>query len=480
MAQPRPGTLEQLAVAAPDQLVLVEHGTGRTRTRAELDERAGRLAAALADRHRATHGTRVAVHADAPSVEVLELGLALAKLGAIPVPVPRAVTGDELRMLLDAVGVELVFEAVGDGATADALPLGATEYESLLAGAPPGPYPLSGFRTAPANLLTSAGTPTRLVERVDDRTRHADLAAAAGDLLSRARHRPSRGHLVAAPVWLPATLLHANVTLLAGGALVLLPDDAPDAWLDALAEHGPGTAVLTPAQVAALLALPAATREAADTTALDALLVAGDHLPLPHRLAAADLLGEDAVVPLYATAECGPVAALDGDLTTTDPGTAGRPLQAITVEIHDAAGRGVPRGTPGTVHVRSPLASGGAAAAGDHGLRDDEGRLVVLGRGAATWSAADGRIVGTLALEDALLGDEALAAAAVTAGADGRLSACVEPRPGAAPDPQALRERVRDALGPDAVPATVEVLAALPRDRLGRVVRQVAGAAASV
>ncbi len=93
MARPRPGTLEQLAEAAPDQLVLIEHGTGRTRTRGELEERAGTLALALAAHHGVEHGTRVALQADATSLELVEVGFALAKLGAVPVPLPGAVDG---------------------------------------------------------------------------------------------------------------------------------------------------------------------------------------------------------------------------------------------------------------------------------------------------------------------------------------------------------------------------------------------------
>ncbi len=347
-----------------------------------------------------------------------------------------------------------------------------TDIDRLVANGPAGSPPLSGFRTAPVNVLAHAGTPTRFAERTDARTDHAELATVAGDLLTRARHRPSRGHLLAAPAWLPATLLHANVTLLAGGPLVILPAFEPRAWLAALAEHEPGTAVLTPAMLAAILGLDSATLEAADTTALDAVIVAGDHLPLPHRLAAADLLGEDAVAPLYATAEAGPVAVVHPQDTTSDPGTAGRPLQGVVVEVQNAEGGAVSRGTPGLIRVRSPLASGGTAVPGDHGLRDEDGRLVVLGRCATSWSSAEGRPVGTLAIEDALLGERCVTAAAVGCSREGRPFARVElHQDDDAAEPAALQDRVRDGLGPDAVPVTVELVTTLPRDRLGRVLR---------
>lgn len=468
MARPRPGTLEHLSDAAPDQLVLVEHGTDRTRTRGELDERAGSLAVALAAEHGIGHGSRVALQADGASLEVLETVYALAKLGAVPVPIPTAVREEELAAALRGTDAALLLSEVTVGAGGLHL---ATDVERLVRSAAGGARPLSGFRTAPVNVLASAGTPTRFAQRADDRTDHAALATVAGDLLTRARHRPSRGHLLAAPVWLPSTLLHANVTLLAGGPLVLLPEFDGRRWLDALGEHEPGTAVLTPSMVAEILELDPAVLEAADTTSLDAAIVAGDHLPLPHRLAAADLLGEDAVAPLYGTFESGPIAVLHPEEVTADPGTAGRPLQGVTVEVRAEDGNAARRGTRGILHVRSPLATDGAAVPGDHGHRDEEGRLVVLGRDATDWTSEEGRPIGTLAVEDVLMAAADVAAAVVRVGTDGRPHARVEPRDGGSADVAALADRVRETLGADAVPSALEVVPALPRDRLGRPVR---------
>ncbi|MTD47107.1 AMP-binding protein [Conexibacter sp. W3-3-2] len=457
MAQPRPGTLEALAAAAPDQVVLREHGSGRTRTRAAWDEQAGALAAVLADRHGVGHGARVAILLARPRLELLDLVLALAKLGAVPVLLPP---GADPAPADPAV----VFAAAGDGPPTGALTL-EEDLPALVAGAPAGTRPLSGFRTAPRTVLATAGMPTRLLERDDTHTDATALATVAGDLLVRAGHRQGRGHLLAAAPWLPATLLHANVAALAGGELTIVPSGRPQDWLDALGTHEPGTAVLTPADLAAILALPAATLEAADTTALDALLVAGDHLPLPHRLAAADLLGEESVAPLYATAELGPVALLHREALTADPGTAGLPLQGVEVTVRGPDGTAVGRGTVGRIDARSPLRAGPAdATSGDLGLRDEDGRLVVLGRRWDGWTDDDGRPVGPLRAQDAALGDPAVAAAVATADA-----LLVQAAADATPDPGALADRVRATCGADAArDLEVRVVARLARDPLGR------------
>lgn len=472
MAKPRPGTLEHLAVLAPDAVVLTEHGTGRAHTRAAWDERAGALAVALRERHGVGHGSRVAFLLDGPSLELFELVLALAKLGAAPVPLVPGVDPAHLPDVLAHAQAAALLTDDPEVARRTGGILTGEEYDALLDDAPAGPRPNSGVRVAPVSLVAATGATAgpRLVERADDRMSRAELSQLLGDLATRAGHRPSRGHLVAAPPWLPATLLHANIALLAGAALTVVPAFTPTGWLRALEEHEPGTAVLTPAMVAALVALSPGEQEEHDTSTLDAAVVAGDHLPVPHRAAAADLLGLESVVCVYATAEAGPVAALAGEDLAEDPGTAGTPLQAVHVEVRGDDDAAVPRGAPGTVHVRSPLAVGAPAATGDLGVREEDGRLRLLGRaGTPVWTDPAGRPVGALAVRDVLHEDPAVVAVAVDPPATGTPSRVrVELTAGAQADPGALADRLRTALGPDAA-AAVEVVAALPRDALGRV-----------
>jgi acyl-coenzyme A synthetase/AMP-(fatty) acid ligase len=465
MAQPRPGSLEHLAVLAPDVPVLVEAATGRELTRAQLDERASRLACGLATRDGVGPGTPVAHLLDAPVLELFVLTFALAKLGAVPVPLVPGRPASAVRATLDELGARVLVTGDEDLATT----LGAVGLDSGLdalldAGGDGSTAPMSGARIAPVT-YAAAGS-GRLVAHPDDRAGRAALSELLGDLAARARHRPSRRHLVAAPPWLPATLLHANIALLAGGTLVVLPDPDPSAWLDAIADEEPETTVVTPAMLAAVLALPEDERAGADTTALHAAVVAGDHLPVPHRRAAADLLGEDAVVPVYATADTGPVSALDGADVPDDDGSAGRPLRAVHVEVRDTSGGTAPRGAPGALRVRSPLGDGDT---GDVGLREESGALRVLGRtGTPTWEDPAGRPAGVLRIRDVAHADPAVAAVAVDAAPGGQFAVRVRPCPGGTVDHDALTDRLRDALGP-AVGAAVAAADDLPLDALGRV-----------
>jgi acyl-CoA synthetase (AMP-forming)/AMP-acid ligase II len=364
MAQPRPGTLEALAAAAPDGVVITEHESGRSLTRQAWDERAGALAAALAQRDGIGHGSRVALDFSRPTLGLFEATFALAKLGAVPIHLPRDADGRALGAARELARADVCLQ---DGAA----------HDDLIAGAPDGSRPISGVRVAPSTVTTGAEPPF-FHERLDDRGDRSGLAVVLGDLIARARHRQGAVHLVAAPTWIPATLTHANVALLAGGPIVLLTEFSPSSWLEAVAEHEVNTAVLTAGMLTSILALPQDRRDTCDVTSLDAVLVVDGPVARPARLAAVDLFGEDQVALLYATPAAGPVAVLDPADVAEDPGTVGAPLRGVHVTIRDDAGTSVPRGTVGQIHVTSPLATGEDVATGDRGYRDAEGRLCVV------------------------------------------------------------------------------------------------------
>jgi crotonobetaine/carnitine-CoA ligase len=91
--------LDQATTAVPDQVALHFIATGETVTYAALRDRVDRMAAALQGLG-VRHGTKVAVML--PNVpEMPVTWLALARLGAVMVPVNVRYTGHELRYLLD-------------------------------------------------------------------------------------------------------------------------------------------------------------------------------------------------------------------------------------------------------------------------------------------------------------------------------------------------------------------------------------------
>jgi acetyl-CoA synthetase len=124
----------------------------------------------------------------------------------------------------------------------------------------------------------------------------------------------------------------------------------------------------------------------------------------------------------------------------------------------------------------------GRYAAGDFALVDADGYVWFLGRADEVMKVAGHRL-GTIELENALVGHPAVAEAAVVGVPDevkGELPyAVVVLRPGAVPSPELeaeLRARIRAAIGGMADPKSVRFVRQLPKTRSGKIMRRVVGA----
>ena len=185
--------------------------------------------------------------------------------------------------------------------------------------------------------LTAGGEP---IVRAFDSARLAAARAPLGDLLTRLRTAPGAVHLLAAPLHLAPARLHADVTLVNGGTVVVARDAGPERLLALIAEHEVTTSFLDAAQAAALAALPAEVRDAADVLSL-ALLLCEAPLAPGDRARLEDLAGEDVVAELRFSARA-------GDALLRGPGEP---------ELTPLAGVELREG-PGGPEVRSPLAAG--------------------------------------------------------------------------------------------------------------------------
>ncbi|HET6563535.1 MAG TPA: AMP-binding protein [Marmoricola sp.] len=122
--------LRRAAAEAPDSVALVDAGTGRRTTWAELDEAASRVARGF-EQQGLVAGNRVVIAtANRPELVVVYLATLRAHLVAVPVN-PRSATGELLRMVTDA-GARLL---VADATTIDSARAVAAGLEEALAGA---------------------------------------------------------------------------------------------------------------------------------------------------------------------------------------------------------------------------------------------------------------------------------------------------------------------------------------------------------
>jgi acyl-CoA synthetase (AMP-forming)/AMP-acid ligase II len=195
----------------------------------------------------------------------------------------------------------------------------------------------------------------------------------------------------------------------------------------------------------------------------------------------------------YGLTESGALATVcSGEELLRFPTSVGRPLPTVEVEIRDAAGRALPEGQEGEIHIRSPLVMleywrktedtketllpRRWLRSGDIG-RLENGRLYVNAR-ARDLILRGGENVYPVEIEQRLEAHPEVQEAAVV-GVDHEelgqeVKAIVVPRPGCAPTPAALSAWVAATLAAFKVPARFEIRReALPRNATGKVLKNV-------
>lgn len=166
-------------------------------------------------------------------------------------------------------------------------------------------------------------------------------------------------------------------------------------------------------------------------------------------------------------------------------GSVGRPHKGIEVRILDDNGAQMPRGEVGEIWIRSPYASRDDAVTaglvdsflrtGDVGHLDDDGFLWLEGRVSEVINRGGLKVL-PQEIEEQLCGLPEIAEACVAGVPDDRLGqvpvAWVRPAPGAHIDPSELLTRLRTTLAGYKVPVALEVVAELPRNEIGKVLRR--------
>jgi fatty-acyl-CoA synthase len=258
----------------------------------------------------------------------------------------------------------------------------------------------------------------------------------------------------------------------------------PLATLRAVAENRATALVLVPTMLRRILDLGPDVLRRHDTGALRVILTAGSVLTPDVSDRALDAFGE-VLYNLYGSTEVAVATIATPAELRAAPGTVGRPPRGCRVRLYDANGRRVmASNTPARVFVGSELALrgytgghkeiDGLLATGDIGHLDDAGRLFVDGRD-DDMVVSGGENVFPLEIENLLLRRPDIADAAVIGVADPefgqRLRAFVVPAEGATLDPDDIRAYVRANLARYKVPRDVVLLAELPRNPTGKVLR---------
>jgi long-chain acyl-CoA synthetase len=474
--------------------VALRHGE-RELTYAQLDERSNRLAQALlADG--LGEGSRVA-YLGRSAPEVIELLFAVAKIGAVIVPLNWRLSPRELSgVLADAAAPLLIadtaYRQTAESLAPEALRIVGDDYEDWVSGhdaVDPGGRGEPGDIVVQMYTSGTTGVPKGVL------TTHRNLAAAAttsscwafdADTVSLT---PLPLFHIGGIGWVYCGLWHGATTILVSefDAAAVLGD------LERLRVTNP---IFVPTMLQLLTAVPGAGDR--DHRALRSITYGASPITTTTLRAALQTFGCPMIGLYGLTESTGGVVHLDGDDHHTDGPrqrllrSAGRPYPWVELRIVDpAAGRDVPPGSVGEVWMRAPNVMAGyfnrpaeTAAAitadgwlrtGDGGYLDDEGYLFLTDR-VKDMIVSGGENVYPIEVEEVLAQHPEVADVAVIGVPDDRwgetVKALVVTRDGCAPAPEDLIAFARERLAGYKLPRSVDFVADLPRTPTGKVLKR--------
>lgn len=295
-------------------------------------------------------------------------------------------------------------------------------------------------------------------------------------------------YLSAIPIFhsfaLTTTLL---LPVLTGATTVVVPRFSPTEAIQIVDREGVTIVLMVPAMYAFILK---AMKEKADTRWASVRLCVSGGGPIPPGLEAAwEAATGRRLINGYGLTEASPVVAVNGP-DEFRPGTVGKPLDDVRVEIWDDDDKPLPPGKNGHIVVRGPsvmkgywkrpdessaaIAEGQWLRTGDLGVLDGDGFLTLVGR-SKELIIFGGENIYPLEVEEVLMQHEAVAEAAVVGRADpvkGEIPvAFIVLRPGAQADNKSLRNFCLERLADFKVPRDFVFVPTLPRNTLGKVLK---------
>ncbi|GHC73965.1 fatty-acyl-CoA synthase [Nocardiopsis terrae] len=308
----------------------------------------------------------------------------------------------------------------------------------------------------------------------------------AASVLSRIPLNSRDRILVSAPVFHTWGLAGVQLGMSMRASLVMRRLFEPEDVLRTIQEHRCTALFAVPVMLRRIMDLPRSTRDRYDTSSLRIVACSGSAMSPQLISDFMDVFG-DVVYNLYGSTEVSWATIATPEDLRSAPTTAGRPPLGTRIAVLDEQGREVPQGSRGAIHVgnemlfdgytsgRSKRMADGLMETGDRGYVDVHGLLHVSGRD-DDMIVSGGENVFPRPVEEAIVTMPAVREVVVTGVPDEefgqRFAAYVVPYEGSSVDPNELRMHVREVLGRFSVPRDVVVLADLPRNATGKVVKR--------
>ncbi|HVU60031.1 MAG TPA: AMP-binding protein [Mycobacteriales bacterium] len=491
----RRSSLSELSGVADDSRIAVEDGTTRLSWR-ELEDASTRFGHGL-EALGARPGAHVAICVS-NRVEFVVALLGAWRAGCAYTPLKTGWTADEVGAVLDDARTAVVVTD-RDGARAAAYSRGLpcvdlddADYSTWLAAAPD--EPLGDDRCGYKMPYTSGttGRPKGVVMRGSGTTPFATGWAGVA-YWAEALELPGDGvHLFCSRLFNGAPQTFGFGAMARGATMRVMPQWDPHLALDELRRDDVTSTIMVPTMFRQILALPADVRGDARPAGLRTVLHGGEPCPIPLKEAIAEVLG-DVLVEYYGFTEGG-MTVVRRDEWRTRPGTVGRSLPGMAVEILDDNGKAVPAGTEGTVYFAPSKGRmfhyqgddtktedahvGDAFTVGDVGRLDDDGYLYLCGRAAEVVVSAGVNIY-PAEIDQALSDVPGVADLAAVGAPDDERGEVVAVFVQLLPDADEitvlrnLDATATERLAPYKRPRSVTVVDEIPRDQAGKLLRRV-------
>jgi fatty-acyl-CoA synthase len=494
--------LARTAARTPDRAALVWRD--ETDTFGELDEVVNRAANALTSRG-VGRGDRIAVFSH-NCREFAVVYFALAKLGAISVPINFMLNAEEVAYILEhsgATGViaedalePVITAAIGTRAMTVRgwIPLGGAD-------APDGWEAVGAWfahdDAAAPDVLVGDDDPIQLMYTSGTESRPKGAIMTSRALIQQYVGCIVDGGMTADDVEAHAlpfyhcAQLHCFLTVdvYLGATSIVLPGPDPALILSTIERYGVTKLFCPPTVWIALLRHPAF-----DTTDLSSLrkgYYGASPMPAEVLRELAERLPDVALWNFYGQTEMAPLATiLQPHEQLTHIGSAGRASLNVETRIIDDGGRPVGPGTVGEIVHRSPQATagywndpaktaeaftGGWFHSGDLGVMDADGYLAVVDR-KKDMIKSGGENVASREVEEAMFEHPAVAEVAVFGIPHPywveAVTAVVVPKEGTTVTPDELVEHARTRLAGYKRPKYVELVTALPKNPSGKILKR--------
>jgi long-chain acyl-CoA synthetase len=491
--------IARAAASHPDRAAVID-GERRVSWR-EYDEARNRLAHALADLGVGA-GEHVVVYAH-NAFEVLLAGAAVRGLGAIAVPMNHRLAAEEVAYILDdADAVALVagdtFLPIVERVRTSAprlrhvVLLGAERrpwahhLDDLLAGGSPAPVAVpAGLGGSMVYTAGTTGKPKGA------RRRATDPAALLPRLAALRCVAPDDVHLAAGPLYHSAPGGFALYAHALGQTVVVMRRFDAETALGTIERHRCTTTFMAPTLLKRIVDLPAEVRRRYDVSSMRSIVVAAAPCPMRVKEEVLALFGP-VLYEFYGSTELGINTVLAPDDVLRKPGACGRAAPGIELAILDDAGRPLPAGQPGELHVRRyegvfdgyykkdaatrETARGDWLSVGDVAWMDADGFVYICDR-KRDMIISGGVNIYPAEIEDVLHRHPDVEDVAVFGVPDiewgERVHAAVQPRAGRAPSAAEVIAFCRRHLADYKTPREVSFHADFPRDSAGKLVKRV-------